>query len=81
MAFGVILPGTIQADGLSPLPAFGVDQTFDCPCRSAINPAPSPTRGSQAKVAEDDQEVIRELIKVAEERRLKRAKAPGARQP
>jgi hypothetical protein len=65
---GFDLTGTIQAIGLSPLPAFGADHTFDCPCREAPSPAAS-------KVAvEDDQAVVREILKIAEERRLKRVK-------
>jgi hypothetical protein len=74
---GFDLVGTIQADGLAPLPAFGVDQKFECPCRGDV----SPTRESQASMADDDREVVGQLLKIAEKRRLERAKAPGVRQP
>jgi hypothetical protein len=69
---GFDLTGTIQAVGLSPLPAFGADQTFDCPCREA---AAGPAVGKAAAV--DDQAVVREIVKIAEERRLKRVKQGG----
>jgi len=69
---GFDLTGTIQANGLSPLPALGADQTFDCPCRTAV-----PGSATSKTAVEDDQAVVREIVKIAEERRLKRAKKAG----
>lgn len=73
---GFDLEGTIQADGLSPFPALGKDQVFECGCRTPSTPA-----SAKSRVIDDDQEVIRQLIKIAEERRLKRAAARDAQQP
>jgi hypothetical protein len=67
---GFDLAGTIQADGLAPVPAFGPNQTFDCPCRTGTADQASSLRG-----ADDEGRLLRELVKIAEERRLKRAKS------
>jgi hypothetical protein len=76
---GFDLVGTIQAEGLMPLPASGVkpDKEFECPCRG---PKVIDNR-SGSKRAVDDKEVIRELTRIAEKRRLERAAARDVQQP
>jgi hypothetical protein len=70
---GFDLTGTIQATGLSPLPAFGADQSFDCPCRAAASGA-----AASKSAADGDQAVVREILRIAEERRLKKVKKGGS---
>jgi len=64
---GFDLAGTIQADGLDPLPATGANITFRCPCNAGV-----PTKFN-------DEQVVTALRKIAEERRLKRTVPPGRR--
>ena len=66
---GFDLEGTVQANGLSPQPAFGVNQTFTCPCASGVSPNPSDLNGNGTH---DDRHVVAALVDVAEERRLSR---------
>jgi hypothetical protein len=65
---GFDLSGTIEADGLMPLPAFGKGQRFDCPCRRGDARR---SKASKSEVA-DEKEVIRQLVKIAEKRRVER---------
>jgi hypothetical protein len=64
-AMGLNLQGTIQANGLMPLPATGVNATFTCPCAStaANSAADGRTRA--------------EIVRIAEARRRARPVAPS----
>lgn len=66
---GFNLAGTVQANGLAPVPAFGVEQTFDCPCRT---PSPGNPAVLDVTAEQDDTEVVAELIRIAETRRRSR---------
>lgn len=69
---GFNLAGTIQANGLAPQPALGVNQTFTCPCNTGSqNPFPS-----NVGVDHDDREVVAALVQIAEERRLSHTRLP-----
>ncbi|HEX7241085.1 MAG TPA: hypothetical protein VF263_12505 [Longimicrobiaceae bacterium] len=76
---GFDMAGTIQADGLSPLPAFGVDRTFDCPCRDSaqvVQGSGARAQDVRARVADEDQRIVSEIIRIAQERRLRRTQTP-----
>jgi hypothetical protein len=63
---GFNLAGTIQADGLLPLPAAGTAQTFGgCQC-------PGATAGVEVRAADEEQRTLLEIRRVAEERRVNR---------
>ena len=59
-AMGFDLVGSITADGLAEQPAVGPNQTFGCPCPDSI--------GHPQGSAADEQQTIREIVAVAEER-------------
>ncbi|HEX8170446.1 MAG TPA: hypothetical protein VF824_07900 [Thermoanaerobaculia bacterium] len=61
---GFDLAGTIQADGLMPIPAFGAGASFRCPCESG--PAG----------AANDAAIVNAIRQFAEQRRLQRAAIP-----
>lgn len=60
---GFNLEGTVQANGLGAQPAFGVNQTFSCPC--ATDSGSNPTLGDI-----DGGHVVTALVEIAEQRRL-----------
>lgn len=64
---GFDLEGTVQAVGLGAQPAFGVNQTFACPCTASSGPNPN-DGGAEA----NDNRVVAALIEIAEQRRLER---------
>ncbi|HEX2076875.1 MAG TPA: hypothetical protein VHG08_04175 [Longimicrobium sp.] len=70
---GFDMEGTIQADGLAEQPAAGVAQTFPCACGDSI-------KHPQAAAAEE-QQVIRQIATIAEERLSRRAAMQAARTP
>jgi hypothetical protein len=59
---GFDLSGTFDAVGLGD-PAYGVDQTFPCPCKGAAGPT---------RAMADDQETVAAIVKMAESRRKAR---------
>jgi hypothetical protein len=59
-AMGFDLAGSFNAIGLDPYAAYGVDQTFPCPC----NRKPGPT-----KAMAEDQQAVSAIVKIAESRR------------
>jgi hypothetical protein len=69
---GFNLVGTVSANGLAPLPAVGVDQTFSCGCN--VNPTVNPEEN-----AIPDEAVVAALIQYAEERRLSHIYGPRRR--
>lgn len=70
---GFDLDGTIQANGLMPLPAAGSGQQFQCPCETPI--VGSSSRAARSAVKSED-EVVEALKRIAEQRRLERTKKP-----
>lgn len=77
---GFDLTGTIQADGLAPLPASGTDpdKEFDCPCRTPREPVLTSPRELPTK---DEDRAIRDILKIAEERRVQRSRIEEPHQP
>jgi hypothetical protein len=75
-AMGLDITGTFNANGLYPWAAAGSDQTFPCDCGGRGGPfkgtAVSARTAMQA--GSDDQAVVSALIKIAEARRLARAR-------
>jgi len=80
-AMGFDLAGTISAYGLLPMPAMGVGQSFEpCACRSggpvgvadASNAMRVADPTSATRVQDSDEQVIREIVKLAEARRAAR---------
>jgi hypothetical protein len=59
-SMGFDLAGSLNAIGLDPYAAYGVDQTFPCACGRK----PGPTRASA-----DDQQAVAAIVKIAESRR------------
>jgi len=70
---GFDLNGTIQANGLMPLPAAGADQEFQCQCTTPTAGSSEPARAARG-VAENDDAVVEALKRIAEQRRLERIK-------
>lgn len=71
---GFDLVGALTANGLLPTVASwnGTDVSFEpCPCNSGPGPAP---KNATARSQDDDQQVINEIIKIAEERRAAKQK-------
>lgn len=72
-AMGFDLVGSVQGNGVLPLPAAGVGQSFEpCACRSQGSVGPDPRR--TAELNDNDEQVIRELVKTAESRRAEKQK-------
>lgn len=71
-AMGFDLDGSVQAFGLSPQAALGVDQTFDCGCRRELTPRTE-------EEEEHESEVLAAIIRIAEQRRLARTAIPRLR--
>ena len=68
-AMGFDLEGTISALGLLPMPAAGAGQSFEpCACRSG-GPVGVADSASAARVQDSDEQVIREIVRLAETRR------------
>ena len=67
VVMGLNLEGTIQANGLMPLPATGVNATFTCPCTST------------AASSMADVRTRAEIVRIAEARRRARPVAPSPR--
>ncbi|HEV7590459.1 MAG TPA: hypothetical protein VGO40_20275 [Longimicrobium sp.] len=67
---GMDLQGTIQANGLMPLPATGVNATFTCPCATGA-------AGPMARQANEDDGTLAQIVRIAEDRRRARSVAPS----
>ena len=64
---GFDLVGSVQADGLMPLPAAGPQQQFQCPCES-----PTGIASARARASDEDQAVVQAILALAEKRRAER---------
>jgi hypothetical protein len=74
-AMGFDLAGTISANGLLATPAKGIPGTFE-PCNCPNGPAPiNPQSSARGVSHDDDQEVVNEIIKIAETRRTAKQKS------
>jgi hypothetical protein len=75
---GFDLSGAIQANGLMPMPAVGVNQQFQCPCSLHTTTETAQTARSSSQ-AFDDSQVVEALKRLAEQRRLERQKSQSPR--
>ncbi len=77
---GFDLLGDVTADGLLPMPAAGTSQSFE-PCACRQGPAGLADRRSVMDVDDDDQSVSREIVKIAEARRMAKQRMYQGRPP
>ena len=79
-AMGFDLEGSVTGNGVMPVPAAGVNQSFEpCPCRAGPTVGPDPRRTE--KNADDDQQIVNACMKFAEARRAEKQKKLYQGQP
>lgn len=69
---GFDLSGSVSAIGLLPTPAIGMNQSYT-PCSCPGGPVqPAGTASATREAGDDEQQIVREILKIAESRRSKR---------